>query len=109
MAPPYTTLAAAQADYLAYSGYEYNGGVASAEIFVQAAQALMVLRPDAIGNQGSTLAINNRTLQSEIDRARIYVYRMTRLAGGVKVLGTDSSFRGRAFPLGNDDPLEAPT
>jgi hypothetical protein len=109
MAVVYANQAAAFADYQAYRDYEFNGGVAAAQTFIGAIQALVQFRADSVGNQGSTVAMTeaNRALFAELDRARIYVNRANRVGGGVKTLGVDNSFRGLNPTIGND-PLEIP-
>jgi hypothetical protein len=107
MPPPYANQAAALADYQANVNYEYAKSVSMAQAFVTAGMCLLALRPDGAANRGTQLTINNRTIQSEIDRARIYINRVRRI-GSVKTLGVDSSFRGQAVSLSND-PLEVPT
>ena len=90
----YTDQATAIADYQAYADYEYSGGVAAAQSFIAAARYLLLVRPNEVGNQGANVTLNNATLQAEIDRARVYITRMSSAAPTVKILGVDSNFKG---------------
>jgi len=68
-----SSIADAQAQLLANITWEEDGSVSEAAAFVQAALFLLVMLPVSGGDQGYSLVNNVQALQTQVDRAKMFL------------------------------------
>ena len=81
-----------ESDLLEYADYERKRSVARAELFIDAANRWLILRPTSASNQSSSLSMDTTKVENMLKRAQAFVA-YSSAGGSVRFLGSGDNFR----------------
>ena len=81
-----------ESDLLEYADYERKRSVTRAELFIDAANRWLILRPTSASNQSSSLSMDTTKVENMLKRAQAFVAKNS-TSGQVSFLGPGGFFR----------------